>query len=196
MPVARHPGDADDLARVDLEIEVPQGGFGALRRCAHPAKLERRPKALVGRRAIADFEAGKLLPKHEVDQAGFVGLRLQQRPGDAPLAQDGDAVGALQHFAQLVRDQDDGKAVGPQVLEDFQQSLDLVRRQDARGLIQDQQACVRHEQFQDLDFLLFADRELRHARVGRDGQRVAGGNLLDPPADLLKREDRLEIAQE
>ena len=119
LPVARYPGDADDLARVDLEIEVTQGGFGTFRRRAHPAKLERR-HAFLDRRAIADVEAGKLFPKHEMNQPGFVGLRPQQRPGDAPLAQDGDAVGTVQHFAQLVCDEDDGVAVSPQVLEDFQ----------------------------------------------------------------------------
>ena len=93
-------------------------------------------------------------------------------PGHAALPEDRDPVGAFQDLVELVRDQDDRQAVLDQALEDLEEALDLMRGQDPRGLVKDQDAGSRHEQLEELGFLLLADREIPDQRPGIDLEAV------------------------
>ena len=70
--------------------------------------------------------------------------------------------------SQLVRDQDDRRAVGAQLAQHGEQLVDLLRRQHRGRLVEDQHARVAVERLEDLDALLLADADLLdRARRGR-----------------------------
>ncbi len=54
-------------------------------------------------------------------------------------------------------DQDNGVAIFTQTVQDAEQGFDFVRGEHAGWFIQDQQARIRKQQFQDFDLLLLAD---------------------------------------
>ena len=83
-----------------------------------------------------------------------------------PLAHDGDAVGDLDHFRQLVRDEDDAHAARRHGAERREQAFGLLRRQRRRRLVEHQDAGAAHQRLGDLDALLLADGKLAHQPVG------------------------------
>ena len=94
-------------------------------------------------------------------------------------------------FVQLVADEDDAAtALGetPQQQEDL---FRLLRREDGRRLVQDEDARVAIERLEDLDALLLADRQSRHLGVGIDVEAERGGQLADPATCLrpVKKSD-------
>ena len=66
-------------------------------------------------------------------------------------------------LAELVGDQDDREPVGDELLEHAEEVLGLLRGQDGRWLVQHQYPGLAVEGLQDLDPLLFADREATRA---------------------------------
>ena len=78
-------------------------------------------------------------------------------------------------------DDDDGLAVGDQVLHDREQLIDLLLRQDCRRFIQDQDLGAAVEGLEDLDALLHADRNIPDLGIRLDLESV----LLDDLADIL-----------
>ena len=58
---------------------------------------------------------------------------------DRALAQDVDPVGDREHLAQLVRDEDDRRAGGGELLHDIEQLVGLLRREHGRRLVEDEQ---------------------------------------------------------
>ena len=59
------------------------------------------------------------------------------------LAQHGHAVGDLQHLVQLMRDDDEGLAVGLHVAHDGEELVRLLRGQHGGGLVQDEDVRAR-----------------------------------------------------
>ncbi len=102
-------------------------------------------------------------------RASAAGRRV--RPGDrlhhVAAAEDGDRVADRHDLVELVGDEDHRVAVGAQPTDDREQGLRLDRRQDRRGLVQDQEVGLAIERLEDLDALLLADGQLPH-----DGPRV------------------------
>ena len=92
-----------------------------------------------------------------------------------------DAVGQRHDLAQFVGDQDDGPALIPERTEDAEEVVDLLRREHARGLVQDQDVGTAIERLQDLDPLLKAHGQRAHDRVGVDIEPV----LALQPLELL-----------
>ena len=76
-----------------------------------------------------------------------------------PSSHHGDPVGDLDHFAELVRDEDDGLALLGRGCRGSRTGPGLLRGQDRGWLIQDQQPGAPIERLQDLDPLLQADRK-------------------------------------
>ena len=96
-------------------------------------------------------------------------------------AEHGDAVGDLEHLAELVRDEDDRDALAPQRAQDLEQVQGLLRRQDGGRLVEDQDVGVPVERLHDLDALLLADSDVldERARVHREVERLRHvGDLL------------------
>ena len=68
-----------------------------------------------------------------------------------------DPVGDLEHLVQLVRDEDDRRALPRQRADDLEELVRLLRRQHGGRLVEDQDLGAAIERLQDLDALLLAD---------------------------------------
>ena len=174
LAIAGHAGDADDLARANVEgnaantfdlVDIDHAqvahlkdGFAGLRRGLVDLQQD----------LAADHQLGQFLGR---GFGGFDGCHHLAAPHDA------DIVGVLHDLAQLVGDQDDGLALIPQAIENAEQVIRLGGRQHAGGFIQDQNVGLAVQRLQDLDPLLVADRKLLDRLVGIDLQFVFRGQL-------------------
>ena len=120
----------------------------------------------------ADHQAG------EVGGARFAG---RCRRDDFAVAHHGDPIGNVNHFAELVRDENNRLAFFGETAQDFEEALGLLRGQNSRGLIHDQQPRAAIERFQDLDSLLHADGKIRDPGRRVDLQPIS----IRQRADLL-----------
>src|SRR4029450_11976859 len=88
------------------------------------------------------------------------GIARPRLAHDAPSTEHRDPIGDLEHLVELVADEDDRPprlAELPQVAE---QVLRLVRREDRRRFVEDEDLRTTVERLQDLDALLLTDREV------------------------------------
>ena len=168
LPVARHPSDAHDLAAAHLQRDAVQRGQPAVTLCVQVVGLEHDIGERI--RALPPPARLDLAADHQRGEALGRRARSRHRRDDAPAAQHGDAVGDLQHLVQLVRDEDDGAAVGRHRAQRLEERARLLRRQHGGRLVEDQDARVAVERLEDLDALLLADRELPDAGARVDGE--------------------------
>ncbi len=109
------------------------------------------------------------------------------RPGNRldplPAAEDRDPVGDLEHLVQLVADEDDRLSLALQALDDLEQLLRLLRSQNRRRLVEDQDLGAAVERLQDFHALLLADGDLLDSRVRIDREAERRREL----ADTLRR---------
>ena len=136
----------------------------------HRLARPRRPLLDPQQHLAADHQLGQLL------LAGLGGPAVRHH---GPGAHDADLVGHRHDLAQLVGDQDDGAPLRLQVPQDAEQMVGLLRRQHARGLVQDQDARAAEQGLEDLDPLLHAHGQARHRRVEVD---------LEPVVALQRRD--------
>src|SRR5207244_492385 len=87
-------------------------------------------------------------------------------------AENGDAIRDLEDLVQLVADEDDRLSVRLEAADDGEQLLRLLRGEDSRGLVEDQDLGAAIERFENLDALLLADSDVAHerARVDREAE--------------------------
>ena len=174
LPVALHPGDADDLtgcgprARRRRRRHVP-AAFSTRRPFTSRIDLARTGRFLVHLQLdrAPDHEGGQLL----------VGRARWRRADDPPAADDSDPVGDLLDLFQLVADEDDRLARGLELAHDAEELVGLARGEDGGRLVQDHDARLAVEGLDDLDPLLDPDRQVLHEGVGVDGEAVAGREL-------------------
>ena len=119
------------------------------------------------------------LQPHVALDAEFLGIEVVQRPahhgGDQGIlrhvadvlgddvfavAHDGNTVAELKEFFQLVRDKQDGHALGLQAPDGFHQLCDLLFAQRGGGFVHDDQLGVQGNSLGDLHHLLLADAQL------------------------------------
>ncbi len=146
-----------------------------------------RLAALRGGQLGADHHLGELTRRH--------GLRVRVADGGAT-ADDADRVGHREHLVQLVRDEDDGDALGLEVAEVGEERVHLVRDEDGGGLVQDQDAGAAVEHLEDLDALPLGHSEVLDQRVRADAQAVLVGDLLDLGLGLASYPVQLLAAQD
>ena len=152
LAVAVDTGDADDLAPAHLQGHVLDGvvlmylaGHG------HVLHIQHHVAGLAGlflhmeADAAAHHHGGQLL------DGGVLGLHGADV---LALAQDGAAVGHGHDLVELVGDEEDGLALGRQVLHDLHQLVDLLGGQHGGGLVEDQDLVIAIEHLQDLGALL------------------------------------------
>ena len=180
LPVALHPGHAQDLARPDLE--------------GHPVHPD--PAGLVGHGQVGHVEhhvagLGRLLADPELHvpadhERGELVLGGGRRPlaDHRTAAQHGDRVGDGLDFLELVRDEDDRRAAVLELPDDPEQVLGLRRGQHGGGLVEDQHGRLPDQCLDDLDPLLDADRQVLHQGVRVYLQAVAVGELAHVLARL------------
>jgi hypothetical protein len=173
LPVAGDPGHADDLACVDLQIDLRQPDRGAFGPCRDLSQFEDRRRA--GRCFGPRFDGGtrQVFLEHHPDELVLRRLGPRQAAGHTPASQNRDPVGALQDFVQLVGDEDDGQTIRHQVAQDFKQPVDFLRRQDTRRLVEDEDAGFGQQEFEQFDFLLLPDRKVLDVRPGIDLKAIA-----------------------
>jgi hypothetical protein len=95
-----------------------------------------------------------------------------------------------------VADEHDRHAVGRESTEGREQRVDLLRDQDGRRLVEDEDPAIARERLEDLDALLLADREGVHARVGTDANAEAiGGHLRGPHGGIQVERDARSPAE-
>ena len=95
------------------------------------------------------------------------------------LAEDGDPVRDLEHLVQLVADEDDRLPVGLERADDREELARLLRREDGRRLVEDQDLGAAVERLQDLGALLHPDADRRDARFGPHREAELRRELAD-----------------
>ena len=126
-------GEAEDFAGPHFEADV----LGPARHCEATHAQDRRG---LRRGLLGGEEVGQLAPHHQV---GHVMPRqgLRGLAGDeAPVAHHDHFIRDALDFVQLVRDVDEGDALGLELRHQREQALCLARCQCGRGLVHDQQA--------------------------------------------------------
>ena len=199
LAVAVDAGDRHDLTRAGRQRDPRDLLQPAVVLDVEIAHLEQRP----GRTARDVLER-----EHHVAADDEPGEALLGRPGDGDgvdllaAPQHRDAVGDLEHLAELVADEHDRGPVRLEAVDDRDQLADLLRGEHRAGLVEHEDPGVAIERLEDLDPLLGADRDVLDQRVGIDRQAVAvrqlahagaGGLEIEPapPARLLTEHDVL-----
>ena len=140
---------------------TPSGSVAASRR---PSTGEHRD---VGDRRLAGLGRGQFAADHQLGELPGGGGRRVGGADRRAAADDGDLVGDRQHLAQLVRDEDDGEALGLELAQVVEERVDLLRDQDGGGLVQDEGAGAAVEDLEDLHALAVGDAEVLDEASGR-----------------------------
>src|SRR5581483_8239396 len=173
---ADEPGEADDLARAEVERDVlerrrpresPHG--------EHDARLGRR------RLALGEDELERAA-EHRGDEAFDGALARRRRLDVAAVLEHRDRVAEREHVGEDVRDVDDRDAVAPKLADDLEQAVGLDARQGRRRLVHHDQPRVADERAQDLDLLLVGHAQRLDARRRRRLEADARGELPEPRA--------------
>ena len=157
---AHEPEHSDDLARPhgegDSFVGRPPAKVAHLERGA--ARL-RRPLRIDGVERPPHHGADEFVPGH--------------RPGRcerhaAAVLQDEDVVRDVEDLIQAMRDVEHRGAGGGELADLLEQEIGLVRRQDRRRLVENEDAWPRDECLRDLDDLQDRDRQVADARLHVD----------------------------
>src|SRR3982074_3244112 len=114
-------------------------------------------------------------PEHQFDQ--LVACDVAHLPGGDMLtvAQDGDGVAEIEHFAQAVADIEYRMSPRLERFQHVENACNLGIRQGRGRLVEDQETCVAGEKPCDFDELLLADAERTRGGVGIP---IAGAQCL------------------
>ena len=184
LAVARHAGDADDLARAHRQVDAG----------------ERRAERVVGRqREVADDERVRARPRFAMLRMREVAAdhhprerrrRLAARvalAGDLARAQHGRLVAQRADLVELVADVEDAAALVGQAAQRLEELLDRLRRQHRRGLVHDEEARVLQQAAHDLDALPLADRHRVHVAGGVERKSVLRRHVADARRKVVAR---------
>ena len=150
---ARH---AEDLAGGDGKVDVVQRLDAVFIDDGEVVYVQHRRVAQgVG---AMDGEVHRRATMRSVQFAGG-GLLRVHRADAVALAEDGDAVGDVQHLVELVGDDDDGAASSRILRRMATRAVDLLRGKHGGGLVQHQRARAAVKHLEDLHGLLLADGE-------------------------------------
>ena len=170
LAVAGDARNAEDLAAVNREGRIVQHGDAL---------------------GAADGQMFNVQPLDRVDrlgQLGLVGVLCGDVTDILALAQDGDTVTDGQDLVQLVGDDDDRLAVGLHVADDAEQLLGLLRGQNCRRLVEDQDVRAAVQHLDDLQRLLLADAHLVDLLVEVKGELVLFADGAGLVVDLFQVE--------
>ncbi len=159
LAVARHPGDAEDLAAPYDEVDVPQGrGMKARRR----NRQSNGGETLRAGRAATRRDLADLCSHHEGRKRTGTFLFGVASSDHAATAQDGGAFAQALHVIQPMRDVEQGTPFGLQLVEDREERLRFSRCQHRGRFVEDQQLGILEQAAGDLDPLPLACRERPH----------------------------------
>ena len=165
LTVPGDTGDAEDLPLADGEGDTLDPLHLVLVHDAEVFDLKDDAAGIGG--AFGDVQQD-LAPDHQLGQLLRVGFGGLDRRRHLAAPHDRHRVGDLHDLAQLVGDEDDGLALLLQPAQDAEEVVGLIRRQDARGFVEDQDVGVAVKRLEDLHPLLVADAEFLDHLVGID----------------------------
>jgi len=174
-PFAVDAGEGDDLAGAHRKRRAADRLETAV--VEHAQILDGQDRAL-WRVGLLLYPEDHVAPDHHTGERLLGGAGARNCAHRLAAAQHGDAVGDLEHLAELVRDEDDRRAVLPQSSQDRHQLGDLLRREHGGRLVEHEDARVAIERAEDLDALLHADRDVLDAGARVDREPVAVRELL------------------
>ena len=183
LPVARHPRDAEDLARRKLERNALE---------ARPVRVLRRevealhPQPHGAPRGIGPGapDIGDLGADHHPREAAGGLLPRVAAFHDAALPQDRRRLAEPAHLVELVRDVEHRAPLAPQRAQRVEQALAFLRGQDRGRFVEDQEPRVLHQAAHDLDPLALAHRQPPDLARGLERQAVGAADLGQPFGDL------------
>ncbi len=187
LAVATDARDAEDLTGAHGEVDALQRRRATVALRLEPADLEDR----TGRRHRRPRRHRlQLAADHQARDLGRRGLFRDELARVAAGAQHRDAIGDGEDLAELVGDEDHDLALVAERPHDREELVDLLRRQDGRRLVEDEQLAAAVKDLQDLDALLQPERQVLHLRVGihRDAETLL--ELADACRELTLAEDR------
>jgi hypothetical protein len=187
LPVAVHPGQADDLAGTDLERQAPHGREAAL---VEHLEILHREQRLAGAALLLVQPEEHLAADHEPREARLRGALGRDRVHLLAPPQHRHPVGDLEHLAQLVRDEDHGHALARERAEDLEQLGRLLGGEDGRRLVQDEDVRAAVQDAQDLHPLLLADADVLHPRPRVDVEAERLRQLPHAPLGAVHIEQR------
>ena len=115
---------------------------------------------LVGDRRLAGLRRRQLAAHHQLGELAGGDLAWLDRGDRGAPPDHGDLVGDREHLVELVRDEDDGEALGLELAQVVEELVDLLRHQHGGRLVQDQDLRAAVEHLEDLDALPVADAEV------------------------------------
>ena len=130
------------------------------------------------RLGAADVQADRVAD-HHVGQRLLVGVLGGDVADVLALAQHGHAVGHVEHLVQLMRDDDEGLAVGLHVAHDGEELVRLLRGEHGGGLVENEDVRAAVEHLDDLDGLLLRNGHVVDLLIGVDVEPVFVADLLD-----------------
>ena len=180
LPVARHAGDAHDLAAPHSERHPVHRGPAVVAFHHQPvdgehnvARCVRRALRIGRRRRVATAE-------HHRRQRGLRERGRVARSGVAARPQHGHPVGVGQDLLHLVRHQHHRVPGGHHPPHRDEQPVALVRREHRGRLVEDQDPRPAVQLLEDLDTLALTHRQLPHRRRRVHLQPVLIGQPLHP----------------
>ena len=177
-----------DLSRTDLERHAPH---------LLDASVVTDPQVLDSGATPHPLDAALFDPKqhfapdHESGELLLGRTRGGQGLDDLAPSQDRDSIGDLEHFVQLVGDEDDRHPLALEAREDAEQLACLLRRQHGGRLVEDQDVRTTVERLQNFHPLLLTDGDVLDLRVRVDCEAERDGEILDPSSrGAVVEEDR------
>jgi hypothetical protein len=154
--------EPDDLAGPDIEADPTHPARDGEIAHAQDRAFERVGPPLLERERV------ELAAEHERDQPPLVELLDRSASDERPVPEDGETVAQREDLPQPVRDEHRGDAAALQRPDGGEERLDLVVRERARRLVEDEHAGVGRESAGDLDHLLQVRSQPADGRVEVD----------------------------
>ena len=171
---AGEPGEPEDLALVDVEVDAAQPLAGDLAHLEH----HRRVRLRRDRRTVVRVD---VLAHHQARERARVQRGDVVRAHEPAAAQDRHPVGELEDLVHPVRDVEDRRPRLAHLPDDGEQTLDLVVGKHRRGLVEHEQPSAAVPALQR-----GGDRDDRALHRRRRGQRLmdvdVDGEALQQPA--------------
>ena len=180
----------DDLAGADLERDAAEGRAGRGRCRPRRRSTDRTTAPGLARRPLEHLEDGAA--DHQPGEVGRAVAPAGSMPAAVtlPRAHDRDPVGDREDLAELVADEDDAAAGRGHRPQRAEQLVGLLRGEDGRRLVHDQDPRAAVEHLEDLDPLLLADRQLPDLGARVDAQPDLGGEVADLAPRSRRRSSR------
>ena len=184
LAVAVDTGETDDLAPAHLQGHVLDGVVLVdLASYGHVLYIQHHVAGLTG--LFVHMEAD-IAAHHHGGQLLGGGVFRFHSADVLTLAQDGAAVSHGHDLVELMRDEENGLALGCQIPHDLHQFVDLLRGQHGGGFVEDQDLVVPVEHLQNLGALLHTHGDILDQCVGihvqtillAEGQHLFAGVLL------------------